>query len=97
MNYSIELSYRAKQELKETIGWYQTKDLELGIRFHNQLKTILRKIKNNPFQYPEKRSPFREKAMSRFPYIIVYEIYWNEITVYSIFHIKQHPDKKLPS
>jgi plasmid stabilization system protein ParE len=45
--------------------------------------------------FPIKFAHVHEAVVTRFPYVINYEVLGKEIIVSAIFHVKQHPNKKV--
>lgn len=52
-------------------------------------------LKNGKASFEIKRKPvFRELPLKRFPFVIIYEEFRNQIIVYSVFNTFQNPSKK---
>ncbi|GGG43135.1 type II toxin-antitoxin system RelE/ParE family toxin [Bizionia arctica] len=86
----------AQEEIDEAIMWYESKQVGLGADFLNYLDGYFQTLKNRKALFEIKRKPvFRELPLKRFPYIIIYEEYQNQIIVYSVFHTFQDVNKKL--
>jgi hypothetical protein len=86
----------AQIEIENAIEWYESKRLGLGKEFYNYLDGYFKTLKQANVLFPIKRKPvFRELALKRFPYVIVYEHTETEIFVYSIFNTHQDPIKKI--
>jgi hypothetical protein len=51
MNWKIYYIEDAKLDIKEAKGWYAQKQITLGDRFVNQVKSALITLKSNPLQY----------------------------------------------
>ena len=52
-------------------------------------------IKKNPLLFPVKFAHMHEAVVKRFPFVVNYEIIGKQIVILSVFHVKQHPSKKV--
>jgi len=50
-------------------------------------------MRRNPELYESAHEQYRRALMHRFPYAIIYEYVPGTITIYSIFHCSQDPEK----
>ena len=73
MNYTVELSLKARQELTKASEWYDEKLDGLGEEFELEFFRKTDLIQSNPLHYPLK-GRYRETLTERFPYLIVYKI-----------------------
>jgi len=55
MNYDIELSPKAAQELYEAWEWYEEEKPTLGDRFQREVLRKINFIHRNPLHYPLKK------------------------------------------
>jgi len=94
MTYILELKEYAKIEIIEAYFYYEEKRTGLGEEFLEHLDTYFERIVANPKHFPQKRKPYREAFIKRFPFLIIYEIEKNKIIIYSVFNTWQNPDKK---
>jgi plasmid stabilization system protein ParE len=94
MEYKIEIRPLAVLEIIEAYDWYELQRNGLGLEFLNELDHFYKSLLRNPFIYSYYDKPVREGKISRFPYIVVFEIVEMTIVIYSVFMAKQDPDKK---
>ncbi|WP_369618654.1 type II toxin-antitoxin system RelE/ParE family toxin [Flavobacterium sp. CFS9] len=81
--------------MDESIEFYESKSKGLGKRFLTYLKSYLKVLKTNPELFEIKREPgYREMTLVKFPFVIIYEIIDNKITIYSVFHTSRNPGRK---
>ncbi len=67
----------------------------LGANFLNYLDGYFQTLKNEKALFEIKRKPvFRKFPFKKFPYIIIYEKFQNQIIIYSVFNTSQDPIKK---
>lgn len=95
MPYSLQIKEEAKKEIVDAAHWYAQITKGLEIRFINQLEAVFNIILNNPKTYKRIYKHFRQAALKKFPYVVVYEYEANSVIIYSVFHASQHPNKKL--
>lgn len=93
--FSISLTQKSEQEFIDAVVYYENQQRGLGERFQNSINKLLNTICKNLFAYQRKFKHYREALSKPFPYLVVYEMYENEIVVVPIFHAKQNPKKKL--
>ena len=95
MVFKIVISRIAESEIEETIEFYEGKRKGLGKHFLDYFNGYLKILKTNPELFSIKKSPFyRELALKKFPFVIIYEIFQNEVIIYSVFHTSRNPTKK---
>jgi hypothetical protein len=68
----------------------------LGEQFVYFIDLTIELILQNPEGFPVKKNPYREAALKKFPYQIVYEYVKKEQAIYilHIFNTRRHPKLK---
>jgi plasmid stabilization system protein ParE len=94
MAHNLEIKNEANLEIVEAYLYYEGKSFGLGEKFLSHLDDYFERITTNPEHFPQKRKPYREAFIKRFPYIIIYEIIEQKVIIYSVFNTSQDPDKK---
>lgn len=94
MKYELIIKEEAHLEIIEAFLYYEEKKVGLGESFLDQLDSYFNWIKHYPYHFSEKRRPYREAVIKRFPYLIVYEILEDKVIVYSVFNTWQDPSGK---
>lgn len=94
MSYKLEFRPLATLEIFEAYDWYELQREGLGLEFLNALEEFYKNLFLNPFIYSYYNAPIREGKISRFPYIVVYEVIDTTIVVYSIFMSSRNPSEK---
>jgi len=92
--YKIVILENAVKELEDACKYYNDKVIGLGFELENEVFTVFELIHDNPNIFPIKFAHIHEAVVSRFPFIITYEVIGKQIIVLSIFHTKQNPNKK---
>ena len=83
----------AKVEMDESIAWYENQRHNLGVEFAVEIDTTLKKISQNPSQFPRLRGDVRRALLHRFPYGIHYIDEVNRVVVIAVFHVKPNPQR----
>ncbi|MBC6366960.1 type II toxin-antitoxin system RelE/ParE family toxin [Algoriphagus sp. AK58] len=94
MPFDLEILEEAKFEIEEAFHFYESKQLGLGVYFLENLYERFNSISTDPLKYKIKRSPFREALLSKFPHLVIFEVFDEKILVYSVFHTSRNPIKK---
>lgn len=94
MAYSLEIKDSANLEIIEAYLYYEEKRIGLGEEFLEHLDIYFTRIVTNPRHFPEKRQPYREAFIKRFPFLIIYEIIKDKIIIYAVFNTWQSTEKR---
>ena len=95
MVFNIVISGLAESEIEKTIEFYESRRKGLGKQFLQYFKGYLKILKTKPELFSIKKPPFyRELPLKNFPFVIIYEVFQNEVIVYSVFHTSRNPTKK---
>lgn len=95
MSFKIEVKEEARQDIADAMYWYASKVENLDKRFLKAVEETLLKIQQNPFAFKKVYKKFRQTAVKKFPYVILYEPEQKNVVIYSVFNTWQHPKKKL--
>ena len=74
MSYILEVKDEANIEIIEAYLYYEEKRTGLGEEFLEHLDNYFYRITTNPKYFPQKRKPYREAFIKRFPFLVIYEI-----------------------
>lgn len=94
MAYVLQIKEEANLEIIETYLYYEEKRIGLGEEFLEHLDVYFNRISANPKHFPQKRKPYREAFIYRFPFLVIYEITKRKVIIYSVFHTLQNPENK---
>lgn len=95
MTCNIKVLPLAEKEIDAAIEFYESRSKDLGKRFLTYLKSYLKVLKTNPELFEIKKQPcYRELTLVKFPFVIIYEIFENEIIIHSVFHTSKNPQRK---
>ncbi len=94
MAFEIEVKDEAKRDISDAMQWYVSKAENLDKKFLLPVEETLLRIKQNPFAFKKVYKKFRQTAVKKFPYVILYEPEQRIVIVYAVFNTWQHPKKK---
>jgi hypothetical protein len=94
-NYTLKIKEEAKLDIKHTAKWYGEIEEKLELRLIEELDYIFKTILYNPKTYKKVYKNFRQAALNKFPFVILYEYDLEEVIVYCLFNTRQNPIKKL--
>lgn len=93
--YHIIVLAEAISEITDSCAYYNEQSPGLGKKFEDEVFRLIEIIKDNPLLFPVKFAHFHEAVLTHFPFLIIYEVYGEQIIVSAVFHTKRHPDKKV--
>jgi toxin ParE1/3/4 len=93
---SLRIVGEAENELREAMLYYEKRQQGLGARFLGRVLQTLVSIRRDPQRFPlyEGRHlarPFRRARISRFPYVVVFDLRPDEIVVIAVAHTSRKP------
>jgi plasmid stabilization system protein ParE len=84
----------AVSEIAESTSFYNDQSPGLGSGFKSEVFRLIEVIQEHPLLFPVKFANIHEAVMSRFPFVITYEVYGDQIIISAVFHTKRHPINK---
>ena len=91
MTFRFELLPPAILDAEEAFLWYQAISPQLAERFQKQLEFSLDEIHSNPLSWHLLNEKARCKKVKRFPYLVIFAIKKDMISVVAIIHEKRDP------
>ncbi len=91
MNYSLKIQTEALLEIQEAFEWYEEQKAGLGFLLIEEIENCYERLTEQPSYYGFLNSRFRRIKLSRFPYMLIFEIEENTVIINSIFHVKRKP------
>jgi hypothetical protein len=87
-------SLQAENELDIAFNFYDSISPKIGDAFLYQINECVKSILINPETYKIEFEIYRQAAVKKFPFVIIYTQIDDIIFVSSIFHTSQNPNKK---
>ncbi|MFL6260791.1 MAG: type II toxin-antitoxin system RelE/ParE family toxin [Thermoanaerobaculia bacterium] len=90
----VRLRSVAETDTVEAIRWYAEQKPGLDARFLEALLVTLRNIERNPKLYPAVDGETRRALFPKpFPYMVLYRIESDMVSVYAVLHQARDPDR----
>jgi hypothetical protein len=81
----------AKFELTQAVEFYQTREINLGAEFLDEVFGAITRIVEYPQAFPNFSPNTRKCLINRFPFAIIYQIRKEEIFIIAITHLSRKP------
>jgi len=92
--FQLVLKSAATAMMQDAYWWYEEQKEGLGEDFLTELESCFSKLKSHPQYFGKFKKNFRQVALKRFPYVVVFEIIKIEVVVFAVFHTKRNPKLK---
>ncbi|HWJ30227.1 MAG TPA: type II toxin-antitoxin system RelE/ParE family toxin [Flavisolibacter sp.] len=99
MPYPIIVSLKAEKDALEAFEYYEDQEEGLGHRFLIDLSNKYQAISEHPTHYgfidEDKFKYFRDVALDKFPFVVIFEFTGTEVWIFSIHNDHKNPKPKL--
>ncbi len=82
-------------DLELAFNWYESEKIGLGDELLEEWENICEYIRTQPYSAVLYKRNIRQARLHRFPFFVMYEIFDDNIVIYSVAHSKRHPDLRL--
>jgi len=93
--YNLIVSAKATTDVLDACIYYEAQQSGLSARFISALSAAYDKISQAPQHYsyisPERKNGLRDIKIKDFPYIVIFDINDNTVTIYAVFNTYQKP------
>ena len=93
MGVELIIAPEAFQDVNDAYSWYENRRVGLGEDFLSCVDACVQKICRAPELYIKIHENYRRALVRRFPYAVFFEYTDEKVTVYSVFHTSQNPEK----
>ena len=88
---------KAVAEFVDAAAWYEKCQAGLGHVFTDRVDKALQAIRETPLRFArletaEFEGEVRRVLLSRFPYLVIYEVHDDRVTVLAVAHASRSPD-----
>ena len=83
----------ATEEVDEIAVWYEKQKATLGAQFIQNLDRTIEKFSCNPESYPIVYRQARMALLHQFPYLVIYCVFPDFISVIAVMHGKRHSSR----
>lgn len=88
----LEFVAEALDEGEEATKYYEEIQLGLGLRFREELETVIQAIVTQPLLWRERNGGYRRVNLPGFPFYISYFLRGQKILIVAIAHSSRHTD-----
>lgn len=90
----VRLTQRAVDELEHSAMAYEAISKSLGVRFVNEVDSIIKTIASSPKLYQVVYSKYRAAHLKRFPFSVFYTLEEEGAVIHAVFDSRQDPAKR---
>ena len=95
MSYALTIRPAAEADIREAALWYESQRIGLSEDFFDDLIATMTYLESAPLSFARVGARFRQVPMSRFPFLLIYEILnANEVVLLAVFHTSRDPELK---
>ena len=87
----VRLTSAAEAELTAALEWYAAQTPRAASRFLDDFETLIRRLRENPRQFPAVMGEARRAGFRRFPYGLFFRIGAEGVEVFACFHARRDP------
>ena len=91
MSLPVIFREEAEADMAEAALWYERRSLGLGAEFVRSVDACLALISRQPTLFPIVHRQARMALPQRFPYLIIYRVFSDFISIVAVIHGKRHP------
>lgn len=93
----LRLHQRSLDEIREAASWFDARSLGLGTRFVGAVRDVLDSLESNPTRFATLETlspdiPIRQALIADIPYLVVFELFAEEVSVYPVSHAARRPN-----
>lgn len=89
--FQLFINKFAEKDLENSKKYYNEQSEELGTVFLLDLKATIKRIEQNPFQFPKIEKEARKANLDKFPFSVFFVVDNLLISIFSIFHTSRNP------
>ncbi len=94
MKFSLVIPEIVEVEIEEAATYYNKQQDGLANSLYRDLTETLSFIEKNPFTFQKTQKDYKQALLNKFPYLIIYKVYENEILFFKFINAKKHPAKR---
>jgi toxin ParE1/3/4 len=83
----------ARSELTGAQDWYEAEAPGLGRRFRDEIDSTVRRMADNPRQFPVLFKTLRRARVNKFPYALFFSTDDDTLVVVACFHSSRNPQQ----
>lgn len=91
MSHAIVLRPKAEKAIDRAAGWYEARNPRASRAFLDAIDVALKKVEENPHQFPLIKRKLHRAIVSGFPYSLLFRLTETEAVVTTCVHFRRHP------
>lgn len=91
VNLPLVVNPEAEADLAEAKAWYDERRLGLGDDFLLCVEEVLDRLRRTPGLYGKVLQDLRLALVRRFPYMVIYRVDEDQVTVLAVYHTLRDP------
>ncbi|MFM8717879.1 MAG: type II toxin-antitoxin system RelE/ParE family toxin [Spartobacteria bacterium] len=91
MSLPVIFRDEAEADLAEAAIWYERRSLGLGAEFVRSVDACLALVSRHSTLFPVVHREARMALPRRFPYLIIYRVFPDFVSIVAVIHGKRHP------
>ncbi len=92
MTRRLTILPQAELDLGDATAWYEEQRTGLGDELLNELDSVVQRVVESPFQFPQIKSDVRRALLRRFPYAVYFRATSEIVELIAFLH--QHRDPR---
>ena len=89
--WPVRFTEAARAELIDAQDWYEAEAPGLGRRFRAEIDSVVRRMVDNPQQFPTVFKTLRRARAKKFPYALFFLVEPDALLVVACFHSSRDP------
>lgn len=89
---SVQICSAAEADFTQALRYYASASPEIALQFDAEVDSALRRIAAGPEQFPALYESHRYVQLRRFPFLIIFRVFGDGITVVAVAHTSRSPD-----
>ena len=89
--WPVRFTEAARAELIDAQDWYEAEAPGLGRRFRAEIDSVVRRMADNPRQFPTVSKTLRRARAKKFPYALFFLVEPDVLLVIACFHSSRDP------
>jgi plasmid stabilization system protein ParE len=87
----VALHPEAKLEIRRAVRWYRSRNPNIAAKFTVAIHAAIKRIADNPYQFPETQQQTRRAFTNGFPYELEFRMAGERAVVTGCRHYRQNP------
>lgn len=92
--YILEIKQEAVTEIEDAYYYYEERQTGLGDVFLKSLDKCFKSIMTSSSGFKKVSNERRQIVVSKFPFVVVYEVFDDTVIVFAVFHTSRNPNDK---